>query len=54
MSWRNGHGRIRIDPGWKGVAKIGEKKKDDPDDTAVGDISSLHECDEMPICEKNS
>ena len=38
-----------IDPGWKGVAKISEKKKDDPDDTALGDISSLYEGDEIKI-----
>ena len=42
-------GKSVIDPGWKGVAKISEKKKDDPDDTAVGDISSLHEGDEIKI-----
>ena len=42
-------GKSVIDPGWKGVAKIGEKKKDDPDDTALGDISSLHEGDEIKI-----
>ena len=40
-----------IDPGWKGVAKISEKKKDDPDDTALGDISSLHEGDEIKIAQ---
>lgn len=38
-----------IDPGWKEVAKISDKKKDDPDDTALGDISSLHEGDEIMI-----
>lgn len=42
-------GKSVIDAGWKGVAKISEKKKDDPDDTAVGDISSLHEGDEIKI-----
>lgn len=42
-------GKSVIDPGWKGVAKISEKKKDDPDDTALGDISSLHEGDEIKI-----
>ena len=42
-------GKSVIDPGWKGVAKISEKKKDDPDDTALGDISSLHEDDEIKI-----
>lgn len=42
-------GKSVIDPGWKGVAKISEKKKDDPDDTALGDISSLHEGDEIMI-----
>ena len=42
-------GKSVIDPGWKGVAKISEKKNDDPDDTAVGDISSLHEGDEIKI-----
>ena len=31
------------------MAKISEKKKDDPDDTALGDISSLHEGDEIKI-----
>ncbi len=44
-------GKSVIDPGWKGVAKISEKKKDDPDDTAVGDISSLHEGDEIKIAQ---
>jgi len=42
-------GKSVTDPGWKGVAKISEKKKDDPDDTALGDISSLHEGDEIKI-----
>lgn len=42
-------GKSVIDAGWKGVAKISEKKKDDPDDTALGDISSLHEGDEIKI-----
>ena len=42
-------GKSVIDPGWKGVAKISEKKNDDPDDTALGDISSLHEGDEIKI-----
>lgn len=44
-------GKSVIDIGWKGVAKISEKKKDDPDDTAVGDISSLHEGDEIKIAQ---
>lgn len=44
-------GKSVIDPGWKGVAKISEKKKDDPDDTAVGDISSIHEGDEIKIAQ---
>lgn len=42
-------GKSVIDPGWKEVAKISDKKKDDPDDTALGDISSLHEGDEIMI-----
>lgn len=42
-------GKSVIDSGWKGVAKISEKKKDDPDDTALGDISSIHEGDEIKI-----
>lgn len=42
-------GKTVIDAGWKGVAKISEKKKDDPDDTPLGDISSLHEGDEIKI-----
>ena len=42
-------GKSVIDAGWKGVAKISEKKKDDPDNTALGDISSLHEGDEIKI-----
>lgn len=42
-------GKSAIDPGWKGVAKITEKKEDDPDDTAVGDVSSIHEGDEIKI-----
>ena len=42
-------GKSVIDAGWKGVAKISEKKKDDPDDTALGDISSIHEGDEIKI-----
>ncbi len=42
-------GKSAINLGWKGVAKISEKKKDDPDDTALGDISSLHEGDEIKI-----
>ena len=42
-------GKAVIDAGWKGVAKISEKKKDDPDDTPLGDISSLHEGDEIKI-----
>ena len=44
-------GKSVIDPGWKGVAKISEKKKDDPDDTAVGDVSSIHEGDEIKIAQ---
>lgn len=44
-------GKSVIDPGWKGVAKISEKKKDDPDDTALGDISSLHEGDDIKIAQ---
>ena len=44
-------GKSVINPGWKGVAKISEKKKDDPDDTALGDISSLHEGDEIKIAQ---
>ena len=44
-------GRSVIDAGWKGVAKISEKKKDDPDDTPLGDISSLHEGDEIKIAQ---
>lgn len=44
-------GKSVIDPGWKGVAKISEKKKDDPDDTALGDISFLHEGDEIKIAQ---
>ena len=42
-------GKTVIDAGWKGVAKISEKKKDNPDDTPLGDISSLHEGDEIKI-----
>lgn len=42
-------GKSVTDPGWKGVVKISEKKKDDPDDIALGDISSLHEGDEIKI-----
>ena len=42
-------GKAVIDAGWKGVAKISGKKKDDPDDTPLGDISSLHEGDEIKI-----
>ena len=42
-------GKSVIDAGWKGVAKISEKKKDDSDDTALGDISSLHEGDDIKI-----
>lgn len=44
-------GKSVTDLGWKGVAKISEKKKDDPDDTAVGDISSIHEGDEIKIAQ---
>ena len=42
-------GKAVIDAGWKGVAKISEKKKDNPDDTPLGDISSLHEGDVIKI-----
>lgn len=42
-------GKSVIEAGWKGVAKISEKKKDDPDVTSLGDISSLHEGDEIKI-----
>lgn len=41
-------GNVVIDAGWKGVAKFTDKKKDDPD-TALGDISDLHEGDEIKI-----
>lgn len=44
-------GKSVIDVGWKGVAKISEKKKDDPDNTALGDISSIHEGDEIKIAQ---
>ena len=44
-------GKTVIDAGWKGVAKISEKKKDNPDDTPLGDISSLHEGDEIKIAQ---
>jgi DNA topoisomerase-3 len=44
-------GKSVIDIGWKGVAKISEKKKDDSDDTPLGDISSLHEGDEIKIAQ---
>ena len=44
-------GKSVIDPGWKGVAKISDKKKDDSDDTALGDISSLLEGDEIKIAQ---
>ena len=44
-------GKSVIDAGWKGVAKISEKKKDDPDDTPLGDISSIHEGDEIKIAQ---
>ena len=42
-------GKSVIDPGWKGVAKISEKKKDVPDDVLLSDISSLHEGDEIKV-----
>ena len=41
-------GKAVLDAGWKGVAKFTDKKKDDPD-TALGDISDLHEGDEIKI-----
>ena len=41
-------GKAVIDAGWKGIAKLSDKKKDDPD-TALGDISDLHEGDEIKI-----
>ena len=41
-------GNAVIDAGWKGVSKLGDKKKDDSD-TALGDISDLHEGDEIKI-----
>lgn len=41
-------GKAVIDAGWKGVSKLGDKKKDDSD-TALGDISDLHEGDEIKI-----
>ena len=44
-------GKAVIDAGWKGVAKISEKKNDNTDDTPLGDISSLHEGDEIKIAQ---
>ena len=41
-------GKAVIDAGWKGIAKFSDKKKDDSD-TALGDISDLHEGDEITI-----
>ena len=41
-------GKAVIDVGWKGVAKFSDKKNDDSD-TALGDISNLHEGDEIKI-----
>ena len=41
-------GKAVIDAGWKGIAKLSDKEKDDPD-TALGDISDLHEGDEIKI-----
>lgn len=41
-------GKAVIDAGWEGIAKLSDKKKDDPD-TALGDISDLHEGDEITI-----
>lgn len=41
-------GKAVIDAGWKGIAKLSDKKKADPD-TALGDISDLHEGDEIKI-----
>lgn len=41
-------GKAVIDAGWKGIAQFSDKKKDDSD-TALGDISNLHEGDEITI-----
>lgn len=41
-------GKSVIDAGWKGIAKFSDKKKDDSD-TALGDISDLHEGDQIKI-----
>lgn len=41
-------GKSVIDAGWKGIAKLSDKKKDDSD-TALGDISDLREGDEIKI-----
>ena len=41
-------GKAVIDAGWKGIAQFSDKKKDDSD-TALGDISDLHEGDEITI-----
>lgn len=41
-------GKAVIDAGWKGITQFGDKKKDDPD-TALGDISDLHEGDHIKI-----
>ena len=41
-------GKAVIDAGWKGIAKFSDKKKDDSD-TSLGDISDLHEGDEITI-----
>ena len=41
-------GKAVIDAGWKGIAKFSDKKKDDSD-TALGDISDLHEGDHINI-----
>ena len=41
-------GKAVIDAGWKGIAQFSDKKKDDSD-TALGDISDLHEGDQIKI-----
>lgn len=41
-------GKSLIDAGWKCIAKLNDKKKDDSD-TALDDISDLHEGDEIKI-----
>jgi len=41
-------GKSVIDAGWKDIAKLSDKKKDDSD-TALGDISNLCEGDEIKI-----